>query len=251
MQSLFAHVALTDVQDDVVRNIVSLGTSQNLFDDLTDSPDDWALAQRVEDAFKPRPYQSRTPVIARPFEDAHWFNAIGWPFKNWQASRYSDGSFGVWYGCNSVETSVHETAFHWLNGLIRDAGFEHERVVVERKVFNVACNAALLDLRPAIDRHPSLVDKTGYAYTQQVGARLHREGHPGLVTRSARHPVGHNYVVLNPNVLSNPRHHCHLSYRLVGPKIVVEKQPGVAWLELAIEALDSRQTGRGSHHAVV
>lgn len=110
MNSLFAQLTLADVHQDAVRNIVSLRQSQDLFDDLTDDPTEWLLAQKVEDEIKPPPYRSRTPIIDRPFEDAQWFNAITWPFKNWQASRFSDGFFGVWYGSESVETTVFESA---------------------------------------------------------------------------------------------------------------------------------------------
>lgn len=232
MEQLFSQLTLADVHCDVIRNIVSIGASQDLFDDLTASPDDWALAQQVEDEVKPPPYQSRTPVIQRPFEDAQWFNAIGWPFKHWQASRFSGGSFGVWYGCDSIETSVAETAYHWFNGLLTDAGFEKENVIGERKLYAVACNAALLDLRPLATTQPNLIHKSDYSYTQSVGARLHREGHPGLVTTSARYLTGHNYVVLNPNVLSNPRQQCQLTYRLADNRIIIEKQHGKVWMEV-------------------
>ena len=59
----------------------------------------------------------------------------------------------------------------------------------------------------------------------------------GLLTASARHAPGQNYVVFNPGVLSNPRHHCQLTYRLDGAHIVVEKQPGVVWMNIATAAL--------------
>lgn len=232
MEQLFSHLTLTDVHSNVIRNIVSIRSSQDLFDDLTSNPEEWALAQQVEDAVKPPPYQSKTPVIHRPFEDAEWFNAIGWPFKHWQASRYSDGSFGVWYGCDSVETSVYETAYHWFSGFLTDAGFEKERVIGERKLYQVACDAALVDMRPAAATHASLMHKTDYSSAQLVGARLHREGHPGLVTASVRHAVGQNYVVLNPDVLSNPKHHGHLTYRIEGRRIIIEKQPNAVWMEI-------------------
>ncbi len=237
MDSLFAHLTLTDVHRSVIRNVVSIGTSQDLFDDLTSSPAEWAMAQQVEDEVKPPLYVSRTPVIHRPFEDAAWANAIGWPFKHWQRSRFSDGSFGVWYGCDSAETSVYETAYHWFYGLLSDAGFEKEKVVGERKLYDVSCDAALLDLRPLTAQHPGLMHPTDYSATQSVGARLHREGHPGLVTTSVRYKPGHNYVVFNPAVLSNPRLHCQLSYRLDGQNIIVEKQPGLTWLTVATASL--------------
>lgn len=237
MDALFSHLTLADVHRNVFRNIVSIGTSQDLFDDLSSSPEEWALAQHVEGVVKPARYQSPTPVIHRPFEDAEWFNAIGWPFKHWQASRFSDGSFGVWYGCGTVETTVYETAYHWFRGFLSDAGFENEKVIGERKLYAVACDAALVDLRPLTATHSGLVHKTDYSTAQSVGARFHREGHPGLVTASVRHAAGHNYVVLSPDVLSNPRHHCQLSYRLEGQSIVIEKQPGVEWMKIATATL--------------
>jgi hypothetical protein len=232
MDKLFSHLALADVHCNIVRNIVSNISSQNLFDDLTDNPEDWELAQQVEEEVKPPSYQSRSPIIHRPFEDAEWFNAIGFPFKNWQASRFSDGAVGVWYGCHSIETSVFETAYHWFNGLLSDAGFEKNNVIGKRELYDVACDAALLDLRPQLAKYSGLMHKTDYSYTQSIGSRLHREGHPGLVTASVRHAEGRNYVIFNPDVLSNPRFNCQLTYRLEGNDIFIEKQPGVAWMKI-------------------
>jgi RES domain len=235
--ALFSKVSLADVHRDVLRNIVSIRASQDLYDDLSANADDWVRAQLLEDEVKPPTYLSRTPVIHRPFEDATWFNAIAWPFKHWQASRFSDGSFGVWYGCDSAETSVYETVYHWFSGLLTDAGFDKEFVIAERKLYAVACDAALLDFRPLVARHSALIHKTDYSYPQLVGARLHREGHPGLITASVRYAAGHNYVVLNPGVLSNPRDHCQLTYRLEGDHIAVEKQAGNTWLEIRTQSL--------------
>ncbi|MGB3450855.1 MAG: RES family NAD+ phosphorylase [Giesbergeria sp.] len=233
MTSLFAHTQLADIHRDVARNIVSLRESQDLFDDLTDDPAEWLLAQKVEDEVKPPLYASRKPVIDRPFEDAQWFNAIDWPFKHWQTSRFSDGSFGVWYGSESVETTVYESAYHWYRGLLSDAGFEQMAVIAERKVYWVACNAALLDFRQVSETQPDLLHPSDYTFCQAVGSRIHREGHPGLLTQSVRRPAGENLAIFNPAVLSNPRHNCQLTYRLEGGQIVVEKQPGAAWIALS------------------
>ena len=74
---------------------------------------------------------SPTPAIHRPFEEAEWFNAIGWPFQHWQSSRYSDGSFGAWYGADSVEATVYETAYHWYHGLLADAEGYFRRAVAQ------------------------------------------------------------------------------------------------------------------------
>lgn len=237
MSAVFDHLTLLDVHEDVFRNVVSLRQSQDLFDDLTDDPAGWALAQNVEAEVKPPPYLSSVPVIDRPFEDAVWFNAIQWPFFHWRASRFSDGSFGVWYGSQSVATTVHESVWHWYGGLLADAGFQHESVVAERKVFVVACDAALIDLRPVTPEHPGLVHPTDYALPQSVGERMHREGHPGLLTRSARDPKGTNIVVFNARVLSNPRHLHYLTYRLADGLVHIEKDPGVPCMTIEATAL--------------
>ena len=237
MNALFARLTLADVHQDVVRNIVSLRQSQDLFDDLTDDPAHRLLAQKVEAESKPPPYRSSTPLMDRPFEDARWFNAITWPFKHWQASRYSDGSFGVWYGSESIETTVYETAYHWYRGLLSDAGYVRQQVIAERKVWSIECNAALLDVRRAVKSHPDLMHPSDYAFCQSVGARIHREGHPGLLTKSVRRPGGDNVVIFNPGVLSNPRNTCQLTYRLDGRQIVVEKRKGVTWLTLDVAGL--------------
>ena len=237
MEHLFSRVGLADVHRDVIRNIVSIRESQDLFDDLTDDPAEWALAQRVEDGAKPPTYRSGTPVIHRPFEDADWFNAIQWPFNHWRESRYSDGSFGVWYGSATLEATVYESAYHWYRGLLSDAGFEDEAVVGERKVYSVACDAALLDARPVVRDYPQLMHRTDYGYAQSVGSRIHREGHPGLLVPSVRCPGGENYVVFNPDVLSNPRFSCQLTYRLDGGRVRVEKAPGRTWLKVAVAEL--------------
>lgn len=235
MKEFFSSLAVVDTHRDVRRNIVSLRESRNLFDDLSGNPAEQALAQQVESMVKPLQYHSSTPVIHRPFEEAEWFNAIGWPFQHWQSSRYSDGSFGVWYGADSVVASVYETACHWYQGLLLDAeGYSGEAVAIERRVYNVACAALIFDLRPRVGEFPALLHKTDYAFTQQVGARLRREGHPGLVTPSARFPEGLNYVVFNHAVLSNPRVNCMLTYRLKGEHILVEKRPGVTWRRIPV-----------------
>jgi hypothetical protein len=188
----------------------------------------------VEGEVKPPPYRSGAPIIYRPFEDAVWFNAIAWPFKHRQASRFSDGSYGVWYGSESVETTVYESAFHLYRGVVSDAGLEGHAVIAERVVFLVACSAALLDVRQATDAYPDLLHPSDYTFCQSVGARIHREGHPGLLTRSVRRPAGENVCIFNPAVLSKPRNPCQLTYRLGDGHLVVEKQPGSTWLTLKV-----------------
>ena len=43
-----------------------------------------------------------------------------------------------------------------------------------------------------------------------------------------------NVAIFKPEVLSKPRINCQLAYRLDGNQTVVEKEPGVAWLTMAV-----------------
>lgn len=238
MDTFFAGLPLADIHQALARNIKSIRVSQDLFDDLSDDPADWRMAQNHELLTKPHHYASTATTINRPFEEADWMGAIEYPFRNWMASRFCDGGFGIWYGADTVETSIHETVYHWRKGVLVDAGFdqlvargERESITGERKVYWVQCDAALADLRPRVTTYPDLISPDSYLFTQGIGARLKREGHPGLVTRSAR-CEGEIYGVLNPAVLSNPQACCALTYRLTIDGVEVEREVGQTWMKL-------------------
>lgn len=219
-------LTLTEIDQDLYRNIISLRKSQEVFDDLSDDPADWQAAIELEMRHKPIQYRSRQPVIDRPFEDAEFISAIRFPFDNWSHSRFSQGRFGVWYGCPDILTSIHETVYHWRNGLLADAGLENqEGVSVERRVHLVRCHGALIDLLPMTQQWAEL-RSDDYRFCQALGERIHHDGHPGLWTPSARHPQGVNAAVFTPRVLSEPRTHCYLSYRIEQGKVSVWRSPG-------------------------
>ncbi len=230
IEALISQAQLSNVAAETLRNIVSLRVSQDLFDDLSADPAARAAAERLELQVKPSAFESHVPIIDRPFEEGAYFNAIDFPFQNWSKSRYSDGRFGVWYGADSIETTVWETVHHWRN-FLADADNLQAGVRIERKVYAVHCEAALIDLRQLVSSFSSLVHPSDYSLCQQLGSKLHREGHPGLITQSAR-CAGDVFVILNRQVLSSPRQLCYLSYISSEDGIVVEREPGTPWLHI-------------------
>jgi len=232
MDDLFASLALANVHQGVYRNIVSLRVSQDLFDDLSDDPQAWQSAQMLELQTKPAVFESSQPVIDRPFEQADWENAIGYPFKRSSVSRYSDGSFGVWYGAGSIETTVHETGYHWKNHLLADAGYTQPGIVMQRKVYQVQCDALLIDLKPKIQQYPAILHPTDYTLTHQIGSTIYREGHPGLLTGSARDANGEVYAIFNAKVLSQPMMVCNLTYATSEEGVEVEREVGFNFMRL-------------------
>lgn len=203
----------------VYRNIVSLVVSEDLFDDLTDDPDDYATAQTIESLHKPPFYQSRSPIIDRPFEESQWFDAVQFPFEHWQESRFSLGKFGVWYGASELETSVFETAYHWLKRTLLEEGDLPVGRELQRKVYTVDVDALLLDIRSLTKTFPALVSRSDYSLTQQIGQVIHRQGHPGLITRSAR-CSGDVQAIFNPSVLSDPKAVQWLTYQIKSDGII-------------------------------
>jgi hypothetical protein len=73
-----------------------------------------------------------------------------------------------------------------------------------------------------------------YGFTQQIGERLQREGHPRLIAPSARHLGGINLVALSPKILSDPRYFCYLAYTCdpVRRSVTVERTAGKVWRSL-------------------
>lgn len=235
MEDLFQGLGITDYHGDLHRNIVSIQTSQDLFDDLSDSPADWQAAIELEQATKPPTYLSSQPIIDRPFEEAAYNEAIDYPFKHWTKSRYSDGSYGVWYGADTLETTIYETVNHW-RVFLQDAGWDGlDDIINERKVYRIRCDAGLLNFIPQLKVFPALVDPApgGNHFTHLVGTRIHHEGHPGLVTGSARCD-GNVTAIFNPRVLSNPQQYSYLSYRIENSSVIVERTPGKRILVLPL-----------------
>jgi len=226
VNEMFNGLTIADFHGDIHRNIVSLRVSENLYDDLSDGPDGWKAATDLEMASKPINYTSSQPIIARPFEESDHNSAIEYPFRHWASTRYSNGEFGVWYGSDTIETSIYETVHHWRDKLLKDADWQDvDGIQIQRKVYLVRCDAGLLDFRARIHSHPSLIDTDSYYLTRQVGARIHHDGHPSLISRSARCD-GDIYAIFNQRVLSNPRHVCYLNYRIECGSVAIEREPG-------------------------
>lgn len=217
--------------DDAHRNIKSIRASQDLFDDLSPSRADRAVAQAASDG----PASAHPPLIARPFD---YGTVITFPFvpENWHGTRFSDGTlYGVWYGSLDVETTVHETVYHWVR-FVRDSFPDYEKeITADRRVFRVRVSALLVDFRGKHGAFPGLVDPDSYGFTQPLGRYLHEQRQNGLLVRSARCD-GTNCDVFVPEVLSNVRDVCYLIYRFVptASHLTVERASGRRWLRLAV-----------------
>jgi hypothetical protein len=218
---------VADFRGDLVRNIKGIRVSQDLFDDLARDGADRAAAIAAEAATR---MPSAAPLITRPFD---YGTVITFPFvpQNWHATRYSDGlHYGVWYGALELETTVRETLYHWQRFVTDSFSLDRE-ILGERRVFQVRCEAILIDLRKA--KEPRLVDRNDYSFTQQLGSYLSQRAQSGLLAPSARGP-GTGSAIFRAEALSDVRDLCYLTYRMNPARglALVERTPGETWLEI-------------------
>lgn len=232
MQGLFERIR--DLDALIMRNIVSLRTSEDLFDDLHGGDSTLAeIATSTEIAIKP---SEPATVIDRGF---HYSTAILHPFKqeNWLRTRYSDGRYPAWYGATSAETTLWETGYHAMKAELAVEDVSQE-VYRERAVYQVHCHGLFIDLTGKAGDYPYLVSND-YGQCQSVGQRVQQEGHPGLLAPSARHAGGTTVVAFRKSVLQEPRLSFYLSYRMDthARTIQVERAPGKTLMNLDFSAM--------------
>lgn len=226
---------IVDFDDDLYRNIYGIRVSQNLFDDIGDDEGDFAVAAAAE---RPRQRPGPSRLVLGPFD---YGTVVTYPFApdNWHGTRYSDGTrFGVWYGSLAWETTVYETVYHAHRFLADSFPGEERPIRSDRRVFTARCRGILVDLRGRERDFPGLVDRRDYGFTQRVGDYLERQRQNGLLAPSSR-CEGVNGAVLRPELLSDVRDFCYLTYRIspASGMAWVEREPGSVWTRLDARAL--------------
>lgn len=115
-------------------------------------------------------------------------------------TRFSDGSFSVFY--SSLDTSTAEAEVrHWF--LQYSGSPEHPRTAYYQQ-FSCIFDGIEKDLRPKIEAWPDLVHDNDYSFCNQLGSEAMRTDLDGLVTWSARH-AGANVPVFRRRAVSNPK----------------------------------------------
>ena len=136
------------------------------------------------------------------------FTHIGFP------SRFTDGSYGVYYAAHSLETSIRETAHHRAKFL---AATSEPPCEVDMRAYVGRPLQPFLDVRgPRFDHlhHPD-----DYATPQAFAKPLREEGHWGLVYRSVRHEGGECIAAFKPQAITIPVAGAALAYVWDGERI--------------------------------
>jgi hypothetical protein len=132
---------------------------------------------------------------------------------NPQGSRFSDGSFGVFYAASKRETAIAETKHHHGRFLRATAeGPMH----LPMRLYRVEIDAQLHDLRRHKDA--AVFDPDSYSASQALGVRLMKAGSNGVGFRSVRDPGGECVGLFKPRGAASCLHHAHLLYAWDGAR---------------------------------
>jgi hypothetical protein len=130
-------------------------------------------------------------------------------------SRFSDGSFGVYYASRSLSTAIAETKFHRERFLART---KEEPGEIDMRVYVGEVAKPLHDVRGV--RYDHLHDPDNWRPSQTMGQQLRAARSWGIVYRSVRDPGGECIAALRPPAVTLPRQGPHLSYVWDGGQIV-------------------------------
>ncbi|WP_445145394.1 RES family NAD+ phosphorylase [Dyella sp. Tek66A03] len=132
---------------------------------------------------------------------------------NPEGSRFSDGSWGVFYAAHSVATAVEETVYHRERFLAATAEAACD---IEMRCYRTSIQTRLHDLRGGWSAEH---DPDSYAAGITLARRLRGEGSDGLVYDSVRHRGGECVAVFYPDRVAPCVQAQHLMYRWDGKRI--------------------------------
>lgn len=141
---------------------------------------------------------------------------------NPSGSRFSDGSYGVYYAGETLDTAIAETRYHRENFL---AATSEVAMDLDMRVYLTDIQADLHDIRGRADLK-AVYDPNDYVESQKLGLALKAANSWGLVYDSVRWKGGVCVGVFRPRALSNCRQGQHLVYSWNARKIdtVYEKR---------------------------
>jgi hypothetical protein len=135
---------------------------------------------------------------------------------NPEGSRFSDGSYGVYYAAQTLATAIAEVSHHRAVFLART----HEPAIdVDLRAITATVDAELHDLRDLGKRGAELFDPNDYGPPQALGRQLRDAGSWGVQFPSVRDPGGLCVGVFRPRALRQARATTHIALHWDGGRI--------------------------------
>jgi hypothetical protein len=142
---------------------------------------------------------------------------------NPEGSRFSDGSYGVYYCAQKLETALSEVRYHQERFLLRTG---EGPIRLELRLYLADLDARLVDVRRLGECHRP----DDYGPSRKLGVALRAEGRDGVLYRSLRHESGLCAAVFRPRLLRNCRQSKHYAFHFDGRGITVIDELQSVWV---------------------
>ena len=126
------------------------------------------------------------------------------------SSRFSDGSFPVFYSSLEPETAEAEARVLFLKNVSKP---NQPRTAYYSRI-SCRFDGSIKDLRPMHEEWPNLTHDSDYRFCNDLGAEAEAADLDGLLTPSARRPNGTNLPVFRRRAISNPVVHALVAMTL-------------------------------------
>jgi hypothetical protein len=194
----------------------------DLFERVSDNPAVWEALIELEQATNPRVRNEAGNISLVPAArrvsgpNASWVMA---PFThvNPKGSRFSNGTYGVYYAAEQLETALRETVHHFER-FAADSHDPPRREPMRVLLGNIDHSFDEIDSLPADQRH-AVLDKNSYAASRPFASDRRNKNSDGLSYPSVRHAGGRCIGAFWPNVVGIPLQERHLQYEWDGKKV--------------------------------
>lgn len=135
---------------------------------------------------------------------------------NPQGSRFSDGTYGVFYAGRTLETAIAETRYHREQFM---QATSEPPMELDMRVLLTDLDKELHDIRGMRTVIPEIYADNDYSASQALGKQLRAQNSWGIAYDSVRHSGGECVGVFRPPALRHCRQERHLCYVWDGHRI--------------------------------
>jgi hypothetical protein len=194
----------------------------NLFERLTGDTAVWEALMALEQLTNPRVRDEVGDIALVPSDErvsgpGASYVMAAFTHVNPRGSRFSDGSFGVYYAAAAAETAIAETVFHF-EAFARDSGDPPRSEDMRVLVGTVAAAFEDVAALPAAQR-AAIVDPESYVASQRYAIQLRAAGANGVTYPSVWHAGGQCIGAFRPHAVGIPHQERHLKYRWNGERV--------------------------------
>jgi hypothetical protein len=193
-----------------------------LFERLTTDPAVWDALIALEQITNPRVRDEAGDITLVPPDErvagpGASYVMASFTHLNPKGSRFSDGTYGVYYAASEIETAIAETVFHF-EAFARDSGDPPRMEDMRALVGPLAAEFEDV-IRLPKPQLSQILSPVSYTAARAYGRALRDAGANGVVYPSVRRAGGECVGAFRPRAMGLPHQERHLKYRWNGDRV--------------------------------